>query len=142
VLRHRNGHLELDDERLAVPALHPGDYPNAADPRFDGFRSAEIQRFLGFTLRQLQALGEELIFDADPADPRTRLLLEEFFLQLYQRGALRGDLPEDAFAIQQRSVTENTIAFDIQIAPAFPIDHITLTFVNRSGDWQVEVSHV
>jgi len=141
VLQQRKGRLELDDERLAVPALPADDYPSPSDPRFDGFRSAEVQRFIGFTLRQLQALGEDLIFDADPADPRPRLLLEKFFLQLYQRGALRGAGPEEAFVIRQRAAGENTIAYDIQIAPAFPVDHVSLTFVNRSNDWQLEVSH-
>jgi hypothetical protein len=69
-------------------------------------------------------------------------VLERFFSRLFQQGALRGRLPEEAFSIRQRATTqESTIAYDIEIAPAFPIDHITLTFVNRSGDWEFEVSH-
>ena len=69
VLQQRTGfggrsQLCLDDERLTVPALPPEDYVDAADrERFDGFRSAEIMRFLGFLRRQLQALGEQLVFN-------------------------------------------------------------------------------
>jgi hypothetical protein len=143
VLQYRHSRLKLDDERLAAPALHPADYLEADDPsRFDAFRSGEVARFLGFILRQLRALGESLVFNADPSDPRPRLVLERFFDRLFQQGALRGRLPEEAFSIRQRANTqESTIAYDIEIAPAFPIDHITLTFVNRSGDWEFEVSH-
>jgi hypothetical protein len=141
VLQDRRGELALDDERLAVPALHAGDYRNAREPgRFDGFRSGEVARFIGFLLRQLRALGENLVFDADPADPRPRLLLEQFFLGLFRQGALRGRLPEQAFTISQRSSEPDTIAYDIVIAPALPIDRVTLTFVNRSTAWELEVS--
>lgn len=144
VLRWRNGfsgpQLSLDDERLLVPALPAADYAGAADPaRFDGFRAAEIQRFLGFLRRQLQALGDQLVFGTDPDDPRPRLLLEQFFRRLYQQGALRGAVVEDAFQIRQSHPRANAIQFDIQIAPAFPIDRIFLTFINRDGEWQAEV---
>lgn len=153
VLQVRNGfggrtQLSLDDERLLVPALPLADYDNALndngekDPgRFDGFRAAEIQRFLGFLRRQLQALGEQLVFNVDVNDPRPRLLLEQFFRRLYNQGALRGALPEDAFQIRQSQPQESAIQFDIQIAPAFPIDRIFLTFVNLNGEWQTEVDH-
>jgi hypothetical protein len=142
VLQYRNGQLKLDDERLAAPALHPDDYLQADDiTRFDGFRAGEVARFIGYTIRQLKALGEDLVFNVDPSDARPRLILERFFLELFQQGALRGELPEDAFSIRSRSAAENEIAYDIEIAPAFPIDHVTLTFVNRSGAWQFEVAN-
>ncbi|MEW5755349.1 MAG: hypothetical protein AB1810_03520 [Pseudomonadota bacterium] len=147
VLQQRTGfsgypQLSLDDERLVVPALPPADYSNAQDMRqFDGFRSAEVMRFLGFLRRQLQALGEQLVFNVDVDDPRPRLLLEQFFRNLYNRGALRGRIPEEGFQIKQSQPGEGTIQFDIQIAPAFPIDRIYLTFINIHGEWQAEVTH-
>jgi len=134
--------LTLDDERLAVPALPPEDYAGHEDrSRFDGFRSAEIMRFLGFLRRRLQALGEQLVFDIDPDDPRPRLLLEQFFRQLYDQGALRGDRPDEAYRIRQSHPREEAIQFDIEIAPAFPIDRIFLTFINAGGEWRGEIVH-
>lgn len=134
------GVLSLDDERLVVPALPPADYADAEDHhRFDGFRAAEIMRFLGFLRRQLQVLGEQLVFNVDVNDPRPRLLLEQFFRRLYQQGALRGAVPEQAYRIIQSHPQDNAIQFDIEIAPAFPIDRIFLTFINQDGEWQGEV---
>jgi hypothetical protein len=141
VLQYRSGRVCLDDERLAVPALHRGDWLRAQDPtRFDAYRSAEIARFLGYLMRQLQALGELLVFNVDYRDPRPRLLLEEFFRRLYRDGALRGRRPEEAFSIRQGVAAEGALAYDIQVAPAFPIDRLHLTFSNRDGDWQAEVA--
>lgn len=131
--------LSLDDERLLVPAL-PGDaFDSADDPRLNAFRAAEIMRFLGFLRRQLQALGEQLVFNVAVDDPRPRLLLERFFRQLYHRGALRGRVPEDGFSIRQSQPQEGALQFDIEIAPAFPIDRLFLTFINLDGEWQAEL---
>ncbi len=136
------GQLSLDDERLVMPALPPSDYAETDDiDRFDGFRAAEIMRFLGFLRRQLQALGEQLIFNIDVSDPRPRLLLEQFFRRLYNQGALRGRVPEEAYQVHQpRQIQEGAIQFDIQVAPAFPIDRLFLTFINTNGEWQMEVT--
>ena len=143
VIQHRSGKVSLDDERLVVPALHPSDYKDAIDrKRFDGFRSAEIMRFLGFIRRQLQALGEILVFSSDYRDPRPRLLLEQFFRRLHKQGALRGALPEDAFQITEINSQEGVMLYEIMLAPALPIDRLFLTFTNQNGDWQGDLSHV
>ncbi|MCB1862388.1 MAG: hypothetical protein KDI47_11780, partial [Gammaproteobacteria bacterium] len=104
------------------------------------FRAAEIMRFLGFLRRQLQALGEQLVFNADVNDPRPRLLLEQFFRRLYNQGALRGRVPEEGYRITQSQPQDGAIQFDIQIAPAFPIDRLFLTFVNLDGEWRAELN--
>ena len=131
----------LEDERLMVPVLHPKDYARAVDPRrFDGYRSAEVGRFMGYLLRQLRALGEALVFDTDPRDPRPGLLLEEFFRRLHDLGALRGAQPEEAFDVRPATTREDLIAFDIEIAPAFPLDRLHLTFFNRAGAWQARIA--
>jgi hypothetical protein len=143
VLQAINGRVCLDDERLAVPALHPGDYADTQDmSRFDGFRSAEVQRFLGFLRRQLQTLGDTLIFNMDYRDPRPRFSLEQFFRRLHARGALRGALPSDAFRITESHTAEGVMVYEIMVAPAFPIDRLYLTFSNLSGAWQGEVLNV
>ena len=133
--------LSLDDERLTVPALPPADYAGITNQqKLDGFRAAEIMRFLGFLRRQLQALGEQLVFNVAVDDPRPRILLEQFFRRLYNQGALRGAVAEDAYQIQQSSPQEGAIQFDIQVAPAFPIDRLFLTFINAAGEWRLEMS--
>ncbi|WP_058557765.1 hypothetical protein [Thiohalocapsa sp. ML1] len=145
VLVQRSGRVELEDERLAVPALHADDYLPvglpawgvAADPaRWDGWRAGEVVRFIGFLLRRLRALGDRLVFDLDPRDPRPRLLLEELFRGLHAAGALRGALPEEGFRLREGVAGAGIIAWDIELAPAFPIDRLRLSFVNRHGEWQ------
>jgi len=133
--------LSLDDERLMVPALAPSDYANGSPERYAGFRSAEVMRFLGFLRRQLQALGDQLVFNIDYRDPRPRILLEQFFRRLFERGALRGKLPEQAFRITESQPQEGAVLYEIEIAPAFPIDRIYLTFTNQNGEWQTEVTN-
>lgn len=143
ILQQVRGKIQLDDERLVVPALHPEDYGNAADPhRFDGHRSAEMMRLLGYLRRQLQRLGEQLVFNLDYRDPRPRLLLERFFRQLQQRGALRGATAEEGFRIEEITTQEGAMIYEIMIAPALPIDRIHLTFTNKQGEWRGEVKNV
>jgi hypothetical protein len=140
VLSRRRGRVELDDERLVVPALHPDDYLDARDPsRFDGYRSGEVSRFIGFLMRRLRALGDLLVFDVDPRDPRPRLLLEDLFRALHAAGALRGALPEEAYRIRPGLAGEGVLAYDIELAPAFPVDRLRLTFANREGEWQTSL---
>ena len=133
-------YMALDDERLVVPALPVADYPTDRQ-RYDGFRSAEIMRFLGYLRRQLQAFGEQLVFNLDYRDPRPRLLLEQFFRRLHAQGALRGALPEQAFSINETMPQEGAMVFEIMIAPAFPIDRLFLTFTNLDGEWRTEVGN-
>ena len=141
VIQYRNAIVSLDDERLAVPALHRVDWADAIDrSRFDGYRSGEVARFLGYLIRQLQALGESLVFDIDFRDPRPRLLLEQFFQNLYSLGALRGSNSEDAYEIRVSHPAEGAMIYEIEVAPAFPIDKVQLTFANRKGLWQAGVS--
>jgi len=140
VITHQSGKLTLDDERICVPSLHRNDYLyNSNDTRVQSLRSAEVVRFLGYLVRQLRSLGERLVFNVDYRDPRPAIVLDTFFRDLYQRGALRGRLPENAYEIRQISSREAMVAYDIEIAPAFPIDKIRLSFTNHQGDWVTEL---
>lgn len=140
ILTERSGKLTLDDERLAVPALHPGDYDVEHMSLWNGYRSGEVRRFIGYLMRELATLGDSLVFNVDATDPRPRLVLEEFFTRLHRRGALRGRQARDAFAIRVPQQREGVIAYDIEIAPAVPIDKLVLSFTNRAGEWRAGVS--
>lgn len=139
VLEHRRGTLSLDDERLAVPALPATAYVNATASGLEGYRSGEVARLMGHLIRELRSLGESLIFDIDPRDPRPRMVLEGYFRRLYAAGALRGRRPEEAFRITRGAGSPGVLHYEIEIAPAFPVDRVRLTFANRDGVWQAEL---
>jgi hypothetical protein len=142
VVVQRKGACELDDERLAAPVFAPPGYlVRPGEPRQDAdYRSGELARFMGWLQRELTELGEQVLFDSDPSDPRLELLLRRFFIQLYQRGALRGTLPERAFDLTRVAAPEGVLAFDIALASAFPIDRIRLSFAQDRNAASVGVS--
>lgn len=143
VIEYRDSALVLDDERLCVPALHAGDYEGALGrARFDAYRTGEVARFMGYLIRELQTLGELLVFDATPGDPRPRFALEEFFQRLYALGALRGRTPVQAYRIQELTGPVGSLVYEIEVAPALPVDRIVLTFTNRDGEWIGELRDV
>ncbi|MHA7924730.1 MAG: hypothetical protein ACX936_05995 [Marinobacter sp.] len=142
VINRKPRGVMLDDERLVVPALHPDDYSRSRQEGLaDAFKSAEVMRFLGYVRRELRQLGQSLVFKTDYRDPTPRLALESFLGQLHRQGALRGNLPEDAFRVTQLPGPEGAAVFEIMLAPALPIDRIRLTFTNRHGEWQGELQN-
>ena len=132
VILLRAGKLHVDDEAMCVPCL-----PLAAlrrmspqDRAQDHWRSAEVMRFMGWLRRELQTIGDQLVFDVDPHDPRVEIALRSFFSRLHNAGALRGGRPEEAYHIRQLPKTDSTLAFEIEIAPAYPIDKLRITFLH------------
>ena len=148
VLLHRAGRTIVDDERMCSPCLPAVGLQqlNAERRNNDHWRSAEIMRFMGWLRRELQALGEQMIFNIDPGDPRPAVALRSFFTRLYTLGALRGSKVEEAFTLLQRKDGDSTFIFDIEIAPAFPVDLLRITFMqdrNTAGAavTNIEVNH-
>lgn len=131
VLLYRAGRTVVDDERMCAPLLPAVQLLQLSSERRndDHWRSAEIMRFMGWLRRELEALGEKMIFDVDPRDPRPEIVLRSFFTRLYTLGALRGRKLDEAFTLTQRNEGESTIAFEIEIAPAYPIDRLRITFM-------------
>jgi hypothetical protein len=139
VVHGRPDALQLDDERLAVSVLP--DTLNSLS-QHTGLQSAEVMRFMGFLRRQLTALGNQIIFSSDYRDPRPKIIVEHFLRQLFQQGALRGDTADSAFRVTVDNSREGMIAFDIEVAPSFPIDRIHLKFTNEAGTWSGVQLHV
>ena len=130
-LLYRGGRTVVDDERLCSSCLPALSMMQLSEERRseEQWRSAEIMRFMGWLRRELQALGERMVFAVDPRDPRPAVALNAFFTQLFSRGALRGARVEEAFSITRRIGNEGEIAFDIEIAPAYPIDRLHIAFM-------------
>ena len=131
VLLYRANRTVVDDERMCAPCLPAVQLQQLTRERRNDehWRSAEIMRFMGWLRRELQALGERMIFDVDPRDPRPAIALRNFFTKLHGLGALRGRRAEDGFTLTQRNDGEGVIIFDIEIAPAYPIDRLRITFM-------------
>jgi hypothetical protein len=134
------GRLSVDDEALCVPCLPEADlHRMRPDERQQPhWRSAEVMRFMGWLRRALQRLGEQMLFDVDPHDPRPEIALRGFFTRLHQMGALRGALPEQAFRIRRLPGNETTLAFEIEIAPAFPIDRLRIAFLHDRDTGRID----
>lgn len=130
LLVRQGGRTYLDDERLASPYTPKFGQVIADDATQ---RSGEFVRFMGFLQRQLLRLGESIIFSLDPLDPRSQLLLEQFFNRLHENGALRGGTGQ-AYSIEQVASEEHVLKYDIQIAPVFSIDRIRLSFSHQQGE--------
>lgn len=147
VLLHRANRTVVDDERMCAPCLPAVQWQQLTPERRkdDHWRSAEIMRFMGWLRRELQALGEKMIFNVDSRDPRPEIALRNFFTQLYTLGALRGRNVKEAFTLTQSNGDESKIIFDIEIAPAYPIDRMRITFMqdrNTAGSGtSVEVNN-
>ena len=137
VLLRRGGRLYLDDERLASPYT-----PKYGQMLRDDSaqRSGELVRFMGFLQRRLQRLGEQLIFTIDPGDARPGLLLRQFFGRLHSAGALRGRFPDEAFRIRRAAAPAHVLSYEIELAPALPVDRVRISFSHREGanSWQVK----
>ncbi|HEU4583856.1 MAG TPA: hypothetical protein VFS67_36615 [Polyangiaceae bacterium] len=126
VLLTLDGQLQLDDERCRASEW--------AD-------SAELVRFIGDLRRRLTRFGERLVFVVDPDDPRLEIGLERFFTGLHQAGALRGKTADASFTLTRRELGESAVAWDIALAPAYPIDRIVLSFVHTRERSGVELTH-
>ncbi len=129
VVHRRVGRVVLDDERMI------GGDPRAA---FDFRSSAEIVRFVGQIRRDLNALGEHLIFHAGEGDRRMEILLDRYFNGLYEAGALSGEAAEDAFTIAPGAGDGGRWA-DIMIQPAYPVDEIHIRLIQDQRGRRTEV---
>ena len=89
-------------------------------------------RFMGWLRRSLRDLGEDMIFNLDSRDPAVGNILDSFFQELHQKGALRGAQPEDAYRLINLSNQPNLIHYQIEIAPSFPVDRFVVTFMHNS----------
>ncbi len=126
VLLHERGAVRLDDERTAA---------------VDDLYSSEVVRFVGWLHRELERFGLAFVFAPENEEVGVRLSLDQFFSELFRRGALTGATASDAFEIRPLPRREATIGFEIEFQPSLPIDRLVLSFVNDQGRWLVGAAH-
>lgn len=141
VLVDHGAGVELDGEVTLVPAQHRDDVAGlgvGAGP----WRSHVLSRFIGFLLRELQRLGDSLIFIVDPRDERPRAAVEALLDRLYRAGALRGRRAADAYRVTPVPSADAVLRLDIEVAPVLPVGRLRVQFVNTGGTWTTEVAEV
>jgi hypothetical protein len=122
-LRFAGAGTMLDDDILAVRRDPPS---NASR------RAAGVRRLMGWLLRNLERLGEQLVFENVLNDGRVELILSDLFDALRQRGALNGRQLDEAVTITRSNPAPNAVRFDIGINMSVPVETIALSFLDGS----------
>ena len=117
------GATALDDDILAVRRDPPSNAPR---------RAAGTRRLMGWLLRNLESLGEQLVFENVLNDGRVELILADLFDELLRRGALNGRQLDEAVTITRSNPAANAVQFDIGINTAVPVETIALSFLDGS----------
>ena len=71
---------------------------------------------MGWLRRELRALGERLLFDTDPGDPRPELALRGFFGRLRGLAPCAARSPSTPTAFANCRPVDSAIAFEIEMA--------------------------
>ncbi len=108
-----------------------------------GWRNAPVGRLMGQLLRLARRTGEAFSFEAagDALFARIRGRFEDLLTVLWQRGALRGERPAQAFAVRcdralmtQADLDNGRVVCSIEFAPAFSIERIRVElWLGESG---------
>jgi hypothetical protein len=122
-LRFAGAGTTLDDDILAVRRDPPSNAPR---------RAAGARRLMGWLLRNLERLGEQLVFESVLNDGRVELILSDLFDALRQRGALNGRQLDEAVTITRSNPAPNAVRFDIGINMSVPVETIALSFLDGS----------
>ena len=105
-------------------------------------RAGGVARLTGVVIRAARSLGQGLAFDASgPALwTRVRRELDDFLARLWRLGALNGASPDQAFTVRCDTTTMSQADLDagrlvatIELAPAQPVERITVTLALSDG---------
>jgi phage tail sheath protein FI len=108
-----------------------------------GWRNAPVGRLMGQLLRLARRTGEAFSFEAagDALFARIRGRFEDLLTVLWQRGALRGTRPAEAFSVRcdralmsQADLDNGRVVCAIEFAPAFSIERLRVElWLGESG---------
>jgi phage tail sheath protein FI len=108
-----------------------------------GWRNAPVGRLMGQLLRLARRTGEAFSFEAagDALFARIRGRFEDLLTALWQRGALRGERPGEAFAVRcdralmsQSDLDNGRVICAIEFAPVFSVDRLRVElWLGESG---------
>jgi hypothetical protein len=98
-----------------------------------GWRNASVGRLMGQLLRLARRTGEAFAFEAagEALFARIRSRFEDLLTRLWQRGALRGQRPNEAFTVRcdrslmtQGDLDNGRVICAIEFAPAYSIERL------------------
>lgn len=145
----RHGELNLMgvDVLRALPGLGLrvlGARTLSSDP---SWRFVNVRRLMLMIIKAIDLATQWAVFEPNDNRTRTRLTqtLSEFFLGLWQRGALVGPSPDQSFAVKCDE-TNNPAATrdlgqllcDVAVAPAQPFEYVVLRLGRQANAFEVE----
>ncbi len=108
-----------------------------------GWRNAPAGRLMGQLLRLARRTGEAFSFEAagDALFARIRSRFEDLLTALWQRGALRGERPGEAFTVRcdralmsQNDLDNGRVICAVEFAPAFSVERLRVElWLGESG---------
>jgi phage tail sheath protein FI len=105
-------------------------------------RTGGVARLIGIVMRAARWLGQGLLFDASGPVlwTRVRRELDGFLTGLWRLGALDGASPDQAFTVRcdtstmsQADLDAGRVVATIELAPAQPVERITVTLALSDG---------
>ena len=117
----------------------------ALDPlgRFAELRSLGTRRLMHLLRRLIEREGTRYVFEPNSEDFRdaVRAHWQQLLLDLYTRGALRGDQPERAFRVvidptgeAARSPDLGRVVIELHVAPAQPLRFINVRLIQAGPE--------
>ena len=115
----------------------------SSDP---SWRFINVRRLVMMVMKAIDISSQWAVFEPNDAATRTRLgqTLSEFFQQLWQRGALVGTTPAQAFAVRCDEVNnppdlraDGELIADVAIAPSQPFEYVVLRLGRQSNAFEV-----
>jgi uncharacterized protein len=145
-----DGRADWLGDRLCLVGGRPGGFVLMSDATMAADRARRaggVARLIGIVMRAARWLGQDLLFEA--SGPllwtRVRRELDEFLTGLWQLGALDGAAPAKAFTVRcdastmsQADLDAGRVVATIELAPAQPVERITVTLALNDGGTGLE----
>ena len=140
-----DGRADWLGDRLCLVARRPDGFILASDATMAvdrARRTGGVARLIGIVMRAARWLGQGLLFDASGPVlwTRVRRELDGFLTGLWRLGALDGASPDQAFTVRcdtstmsQADLDAGRVVATIELAPAQPVERITVTLALSDG---------
>ncbi|HWE27541.1 MAG TPA: phage tail sheath C-terminal domain-containing protein, partial [Polyangia bacterium] len=115
----------------------------SSDP---SWRFVNVRRLMMMIIKAIDVATQWAVFEPNDEPTRTRIAqaLGEFFQQLWQKGALVGSSPEQAFAVRcdesnnpAAARADGQLVADVAVAPSQPFEFVVLRLGRQSNAFEV-----